>query len=136
MPSVIGVDSSTQSCKVLVVDLDSGVIVSEATAPHPEGTEIHPEEWWTALCDALDRVDTSTVSAVSIGGQQHGLVALDEQGEVVRPALLWNDTRSAPQASTSLLTSARRAWRCGRDQFLSHPLRQQSSRGSSTMNPR
>ncbi len=98
MPSVIGVDSSTQSCKVLVVDLDSGVIVSEATAPHPEGTEIHPEEWWTALCDALDRVDTSTVSAVSIGGQQHGLVALDEQGEVVRPALLWNDTRSAPQA--------------------------------------
>lgn len=98
MPSVIGVDSSTQSCKVLVVDLDSGVIVSEATAPHPEGTEIDPEEWWSAFLDALGRVDTSTVSAISIGGQQHGLVALDAEGEVVRPALLWNDTRSAPQA--------------------------------------
>ena len=98
MRCVIGVDSSTQSCKVLVVDVDSGAILSEATSPHPEGTEIHPEEWWSALRDALSQVDLSNVEAISIGGQQHGLVALDAAGEVVRPALLWNDTRSAPQA--------------------------------------
>lgn len=98
MPRVIGVDSSTQSCKVLVVDIDSGEILSEATSPHPEGTEIHPEEWWSALRDALSQVDLSNVEAISIGGQQHGLVALDAAGRVVRPALLWNDTRSAPQA--------------------------------------
>ena len=98
MPSVIGVDSSTQSCKVLVVDLDSGEILSEATRGHPEGTEIDPELWWVALRSALDQVDTSDVEAISIGAQQHGLVALDASGEVIRPALLWNDTRSAPQA--------------------------------------
>lgn len=98
MPTVIGVDSSTQSCKVLVVDVDSGEIVSEATRSHPEGTEIDPEVWWAALQDALQQVDTSNVKAISIGAQQHGLVALDVSGEVVRPALLWNDTRSAPQA--------------------------------------
>ncbi len=98
MASVIGVDSSTQSCKVVVVDVDSGRIVSEASAPHPEGTEIDPELWWVALQDALQRVDASDVQALSIGGQQHGLVALDSAGEALRPALLWNDTRSAPQA--------------------------------------
>ncbi|MDA8863163.1 FGGY family carbohydrate kinase [Pontimonas sp.] len=98
MRCVIGVDSSTQSCKVLVVDVDSGVILSEASSPHPEGTEVHPEEWWSALRDALSKVETSNVEAISIGAQQHGLVALDAAGEVVRPALLWNDTRSAPQA--------------------------------------
>jgi len=93
-----GFDSSTQSCKVLVVEVDSGAILSEASSPHPEGTEVHPEEWWSALRDALSKVETSNVEAISIGGQQHGLVALDAAGEVVRPALLWNDTRSAPQA--------------------------------------
>lgn len=98
MPKVIGVDSSTQSCKVLVVDVASGHILSEATTPHPEGTEIDPELWWVALQRCLDQVDTSGVEAISIGAQQHGLVALDASGEVLRPALLWNDTRSAPQA--------------------------------------
>jgi xylulokinase len=98
MPTVIGVDSSTQSCKVLVVDVDSGEILSEARTEHPDGTEIDPELWWAALQSALDQVDTSDVEAISIGAQQHGLVALDASGEVVRPALLWNDTRSAPQA--------------------------------------
>ena len=98
MPRVIGVDSSTQSCKVLVVDVASGEILSEATTPHPEGSEIDPEYWWSALRNSLDQVDTSGVEAISIGAQQHGLVALDARGVVLRPALLWNDTRSAPQA--------------------------------------
>ena len=98
MPTVIGVDSSTQSCKVLVVDLETGDIVSEASTSHPDGTEVNPEAWWDALQTALAQVDTSHAQAVSIGAQQHGMVALDESGSVVRPALLWNDTRSAAQA--------------------------------------
>ena len=102
MPKVIGVDSSTQSCKVLVVDVASGHILSEATTPHPEGTEIDPELWWVALQRCLDQVDTSGVEAISVGAQQHGLVALDASGEVLRPALLWNDTRSAPVSYTHL----------------------------------
>ena len=98
MPVVIGVDSSTQSCKVLVVDTDSGEILHEASAPHPDGTEVHPDLWWQALRSALAQVDTTAVEAIAVGAQQHGLVALNAAGEVVRPALLWNDTRSAPQA--------------------------------------
>jgi len=102
MATVIGVDSSTQSCKVLVVDVESGQVLSEATTGHPEGTEVDPESWWAALRDCLARVDTSEVEAMSVGAQQHGLVAVDASGEVVRPALLWNDTRSAPQAEQIL----------------------------------
>ena len=64
---------------------------------HPDGTEVHPRHWVEALDAATDGVLTD-VEALSVGGQQHGMVALDEDGEVVRPALLWNDTRSAPDA--------------------------------------
>lgn len=94
MPRVIGVDSSTQSCKVLVVDVASGEILSEATTPHPEGSEIDPEYWWSALRNSLDQVDTSGVEAISIGAQQHGLVALDARGVVLRPALAYYLSKS------------------------------------------
>jgi len=100
VPKVIGVDSVTRSCKVLVVDVASGDILSEATTPHPEGTEIGPEVGWVALQQSLEQVDASDVEAISMGAQQHGLGALDASGEVLRPALLWNDTRSAPQAES------------------------------------
>lgn len=99
MTAVIGVDSSTQSCKLLVVDSASGTVLQRAVAAHPEGTEVDPEAWWAALRQCLDDVDTSEVQAISIGAQQHGLVALGADGRVLRPALLWNDTRSAPQAT-------------------------------------
>lgn len=93
---VAGIDSSSQSTKVLLVRAADGVIVDEASAPHPPGTEIDPAVWWEALRQAgsglLDRA-----SAIAVGGQQHGMVTLDAAGEVVRPALLWNDLRSAPQ---------------------------------------
>lgn len=99
MPLVAGVDSSTQSCKVLVVDADSGAVVRRGRASHPDGTEVHPEHWWSALRAAIaDAGGLDDVAAVSVGGQQHGMVALDEAGDVVRPALLWNDTRSAGAA--------------------------------------
>ncbi|MFI7605687.1 xylulokinase [Micromonospora sp. NPDC049366] len=100
MPLVAGVDSSTQSSKVVVRDAESGALVRQGRAPHPDGTEVDPAAWWTALRAAVDAAGgLSDVVAVSIGGQQHGMVALDEAGEVVRPALLWNDTRSADAAA-------------------------------------
>lgn len=100
MTLVAGVDSSTQSCKVVIRRLDTGEVVRTGHAAHPEGTEVDPEEWWVALQSAIaDAGGFSDVQAVSIGAQQHGLVALDEDGRVVRKALLWNDTRSAPSAN-------------------------------------
>ena len=96
---VLGIDSSTQSTKALLVDAETGQVLEERRAAHPDGTEVDPRSWLAAVDDAagplLERAD-----AVSVGGQQHGMVLLDEAGEVVRPALLWNDTRSAPQAQT------------------------------------
>lgn len=99
MVLVAGIDSSTQSCKVVVRDAETGSLVREGRASHPDGTEIRPDLWWTALLQAVRSAGgLAGVAAVSVGGQQHGMVALDESGAVVRPALLWNDTRSAPQA--------------------------------------
>ncbi|HKT55470.1 MAG TPA: xylulokinase [Microbacterium sp.] len=100
MTLVAGVDSSTQSCKVVVVDLATGEIVRTGRAAHPAGTEVDPEAWWVALQAAIaDAGGLDDVAAVSIGGQQHGMVVLDAQGRVIRPALLWNDTRSAEAAA-------------------------------------
>ncbi|HWT33260.1 MAG TPA: xylulokinase [Microbacterium sp.] len=100
MTLVAGVDSSTQSCKVVVVDLATGAVVRTGRASHPAGTEVDPEAWWVALQTAIaDAGGLDDVAAVSIGGQQHGMVALDAQGRVIRPALLWNDTRSADAAA-------------------------------------
>ena len=99
MTLVAGVDSSTQSCKVVIRDLETGATVRTGRAPHPEGTEVDPNAWWLALVAAIaDAGGLADVAAISIAGQQHGLVALDASGEIIRPALLWNDTRSAPAA--------------------------------------
>lgn len=101
---VAGVDSSTQSCKVVVCDRDTGAIVRTGRAPHPDGSEVDPEAWWLALLAAVaDAGGCDDVAAVAIAGQQHGMVALDAGGSVIRPALLWNDTRSA-QAAADLVT--------------------------------
>ena len=95
---VAGIDSSTQSTKVLLVRADDGTVVGEASAPHPDGTEAHPDRWWEALTAAgrglLDRAE-----AVGVAAQQHGMVTVDDAGAVVRPAMLWNDVKSAPQAA-------------------------------------
>lgn len=97
---VAGIDSSTQSCKVVVCDAASGRVVRDGSAPHPPGTEIDPERWWEALCAAARAAGgLADVEAVAVAGQQHGMVCLDQDGAVVRPALLWNDTRSAGAAA-------------------------------------
>ena len=100
MALVMGVDSSTQSCKVVIVDSETGAVAREGRASHPDGTSVDPEAWWTALQDAIAAAGgMDDVAAWSIGGQQHGMVALDAEGRVVRDALLWNDTRSAGAAA-------------------------------------
>ena len=100
MTLVAGIDSSTQSCKVVIRDLDTGDVVRSGRASHPDGTEVPPAAWWDALRTALDDAGgLEDVAAVSVGGQQHGMVALDAEGRVIRDALLWNDTRSAGAAS-------------------------------------
>ncbi|MGZ4624889.1 MAG: xylulokinase [Kineosporiaceae bacterium] len=99
MPLVAGVDSSTQSCKVVVRDAETGALLREGRAAHPDATEVDPAAWWAALQEAAEEAGgLADVAALAVGGQQHGMVVLDEAGEVVRRALLWNDTRSAPQA--------------------------------------
>ncbi|MEV7795125.1 xylulokinase [Streptomyces sp. NPDC087512] len=103
-PLVVGVDSSTQSTKALVVDAATGRVVASGQAPHTvssgAGRESDPRQWWDALRTALRQCGEAAheAAAVSVAGQQHGLVTLDADGEPVRPALLWNDVRSAPQA--------------------------------------
>ena len=98
---IAGVDSSTQSVKIVIRAADTGELVREGRAPHPDGTEVDPIHWKNALDVAIAQAGgLADVSAISVGGQQHGMVALDESGEVIRPALLWNDTRSAAQAET------------------------------------
>ena len=98
-PFVAGVDSSTQSCKVVICDPVTGRIVREGRASHPEGSEVDPQAWWDAFLEAVRAAGgLDDVRALSVGGQQHGMVCLDERGEVIRPALLWNDTRSAGAA--------------------------------------
>jgi xylulokinase len=100
MPLVAGVDSSTQSCKVVVCDSATGEVVRQGRASHPDGTEVAPAHWWQALQLAIAEAGgLDDVAALAVGGQQHGMVALDAQGRVIRDALLWNDTRSAQAAA-------------------------------------
>ncbi len=98
MTLVAGIDSSTQSTKVLLVRAEDGVVVDQASAPHPAGTETDPADWWNALQQAGSGL-LERAAAIGVGGQQHGMVALDAAGAVIRPAILWNDLRSAQQAA-------------------------------------
>jgi xylulokinase len=95
---VAGVDSSTQSTKIVVCDAETGAVVRTGRAPHPDGTEVHPDRWWEAFEQASSGGILDGVAAIAVGGQQHGMVAMDEDDRVVRDALLWNDTRSAGAA--------------------------------------
>lgn len=101
MTLVAGVDCSTQSTKVLVCDAGTGEIVREGRASHPDATEVDPQVWWQAWQSASAGL-LDGVAAVAVGGQQHGMVLVDEGHRPVRDALLWNDNRSAPQADRLL----------------------------------
>jgi xylulokinase len=99
---VAGVDTSTQSTKVLVCDAETGEVVRQGRAAHPDATEVAPAEWWRAFTEATADGLLDGVAAIGVGGQQHGMVCLDAEGAVVRDALLWNDTRSG-QAAADLI---------------------------------
>jgi xylulokinase len=109
VPFVVGVDSSTSACKVRVHDLDTGAVVASGRAPHPPTTpprsEQHPRDWEEAFHSACAQAgvpDTHLPAALSVAAQQHGLVVVDQAGQALRPAKLWNDTESAPDAEALL----------------------------------
>ncbi|AYJ47892.1 FGGY family carbohydrate kinase [Rhodococcus sp. P1Y] len=111
MALVAGIDSSTQSCKVFVRDADSGEVVRKGRARHPDGTEIGPTVWKAALETAIEEAGgLDDVDAVAVGAQQHGMICLDDKGEVVRPALLWNDNRSASSGADLVAELGAQAW--------------------------
>ena len=95
---VAGVDSSTQSVKIVVRDAETGELVREARGTHPDATEISPSKWLSELTNSTKGL-LDDVEAISIGAQQHGMVVIDDNKQVVRDALLWNDTRSATAAT-------------------------------------
>lgn len=106
---VVGVDSSTQSCTVELRAVHTGDLVSAARIPHPPTTppvsEQDPEAWWSALVAAVREATRGRdvrVISISVGAQCHGLVAMDGDGNVIRPAKLWNDTTSAAHAQALL----------------------------------
>lgn len=101
MTLVAGIDSSTQSCKVVVRELETGRTIRQGTAPHPPGTAVDPAKWWDALLTAVQRAGgLMDVEALSVGAQQHGMIALDNTGKVLRDALMWNDTSSHAQVDS------------------------------------
>jgi xylulokinase len=102
VPLVVGVDSSTSACKVQVRDAETGTVVSSGRAPHPPTTpprsEQWPQDWEAAFHAACAEALVPTAHrpvALAVAAQQHGLVVLDDDGEALRPAKLWNDTESA-----------------------------------------
>jgi xylulokinase len=113
---VAGVDSSTQSTTVVVIDSETGRSVAKGTAPHVVtgsggARETDPELWWVALRDALAATGRAAeIAAISVAAQQHGLVVLDAEGRPLRPAVLWNDTRSGPQTARLVEALGRDAW--------------------------
>lgn len=109
MPLVVGVDSSTSTCKVQVRDADTGALLSSGRAAHPPTTpprsEQDPAAWRQAFDTACEQAGVPgrhRPAAIGVAAQQHGLVVLDTDGLVVRPAKLWNDTESAADAEELL----------------------------------
>src|SRR5882762_2604992 len=107
---LIGIDSGTQSTKVVVVDARDGKVIANAAQEYdlipdlpPGAKEQHPHTWRDATASAIRRslrqakAVAAEVKAIGVSGQQHGFVALDKDGEVIRPAKLWCDTSPAPE---------------------------------------
>ncbi len=113
---VAGIDSSTQSTKIELRERASGAVVATGRAPHPATapprSEQDPESWWGALADACGQVrdHLADVAAISVGGQQHGMVVIDAHDAVIRPAKLWNDTESAPDADALVERLGAESW--------------------------
>ncbi len=113
---VAGIDSSTQSCKIVLRQISDGTFVAQASAPHPPTqppcSEQSPNAWWQALFVAFSELSPylKRIAAISGGGQGHGLVMLDEHNQPLRDAKLWNDTQSAKQAKKLLQELPAQIW--------------------------
>ncbi len=111
---VVGVDSSTQSCKVVAVDLATGALVATGAAAHPDGTAVDPRLWTAALAEAWHQAGIDAlgerIAGVAVAAQQHGMVGVDGQNEPVHEALLWNDVRSAEDAAHMVAKLGAEAW--------------------------
>lgn len=99
MTTLIGLDIGTSGVKALAVSPDGEVQHSAEpglaiSSPHPGWSEQEPADWWAACEQALEQLGASDVAGIGLSGQMHGLVLLDEQDEVLRPAILWNDQRT------------------------------------------
>jgi xylulokinase len=117
VPLVLGVDSSTQATKVELRDAEDGRLVGSARAPHPAvhppRSEQEPDAWWEALCLATAEATADgshAVAAMSVAAQQHGMVILDAGGRPLRPAKLWNDTESSPEAAELVADLGAKEW--------------------------
>ena len=105
--ALVGIDIGTSSAKGIAVDPDTGRVLATAereypvSSPHAGWMEQQPEEWLAATRDVIARLraETSEILGIGFSGQMHGLVCLDAEGSVIRPAILWNDQRSAPQCA-------------------------------------
>lgn len=109
MPYFLGIDIGTSGAKAIVCD-ERGTIIASAVAeyplysPQPLWSEQHPADWWQGACDAIQQVvasigDGHTIAGIGLTGQMHGSVFLDAQQQVIRPALLWNDQRTAAECA-------------------------------------
>lgn len=103
----LGLDVGTSSCKAVLIRTDGSLLAQESReypvfSPRPLWSEQNPDDWWresVACIRALPADRTVSVEAIGLTGQMHGLVLLDAEGAVIRPAILWNDQRSAPQCA-------------------------------------
>ncbi len=105
---LLGVDVSTTGAKALLIDQNGQVIASATTpltlfTPRPLWSEQDPRQWWAGISQSIRQalseagLSGDSIAAVGLTGQMHGLVLLDESGDVLRPAILWNDQRTGPQ---------------------------------------
>lgn len=106
----LGIDLGTSSVKVLLLDRQHRVVATadaplDLSRPHPHWSEQHPRDWWAALDHAMRELKRSVpqalaeVRGIGLSGQMHGAVVLDERRELLRPAILWNDTRASAQCA-------------------------------------
>ncbi len=106
----LGIDIGTSELKALILNAQGDIVASEHATlqvqrPHPHWAEQHPHDWWHACQQVMARLRQqapqawSAVTAIGLSGQMHGAVLLDEQGDILRPCILWNDTRSAAECN-------------------------------------
>jgi len=111
---VLGVDTSTQSCTIVARRIEDGSIVQSVRAAHPATyppvSEQHPDEWWSAFKKCLSQLDKLDVAGISVSGQGHGLVAIDDKDQIIKPAKLWNDTTSDKQSENIISEFGPKYW--------------------------